>query len=89
MFIGALSAIASLIYILRINSHRNKIKSIEETLAERRLCASCIKGDMKPGPCPIPDEHRPETCPYFVKTKLLAKLKAVTEDFISEETPKI
>jgi hypothetical protein len=86
LLLGCISAAVSIVYIVKINGHRNRIKLIEEALAERRLCEDCIKGKLKQEPCPIADAHRPATCPYAVKISLLAKLKKLTDDLISEET---
>jgi hypothetical protein len=86
---GLISVILSIVYIFKINRHKDYRQSLEDARIERKLCKDCVAGKYETGsPCPLPDEHRPLTCPLMVKAKVLAKVKKSLDDITKEETTK-
>lgn len=71
--VGLIAGVTSIIYMIKINRHRDHRQVIEERLAENRLCYACLKTGKEPeGNCPV--EHPPMNCP-----KELRKAKKVIE----------
>ena len=63
MLIGFLSACASIVYLVKINRLRERIKLMDEVRAETRMCSECLLGKQPAGNCPVPFIHRPKDCP--------------------------
>jgi len=69
LIVGILSALLSIVYMVMINMHRNRIKVLDEaretlTLSREKIafCKECHTLG-RPVNCPIPIEDRPGNCP--------------------------
>lgn len=61
--LGVVSILISIIYVLKINRLKERIKALDEVRIETRMCSECLLGKQPPGICPIPLIHRPKDCP--------------------------
>jgi len=69
LIVGILSAIMSIVYMMLLNVHRNRIKSLDEarevlslTREKIAFCKECCAGGV-PVRCPLQQEDRPINCP--------------------------
>ena len=89
--LGVISILISIVYVLKINRLKERIKALDEVRIETRMCAECLLGNQPKGECPTPFSHRPKDCPKeLLKLGKVSKLQAWRKKWgldFSDDTP--